>query len=64
MINGLVRPDSDVGGVMMLRSTDRGKSWGDTTLVHSFASKVSYAMDPTDPNRVLAMTRIQRSLLA
>lgn len=64
MIDGLVRPDADLGGLMLLRSTDGGRSWGDMTLVHPFASEVGYAMDPENPRRILAMTRIQRPLLA
>ncbi len=58
------RPDADVGGLFLFRSRDGGKSWGEPSLVHEFASEVGYAVDPADPDRILAMTRIQRPLLA
>jgi len=62
--DGLRRPDVHVGGEVMFRSTDGGKTWGDPTLVGASASEVSYALDPGNPDRIFAMTRIQRALLA
>lgn len=64
LVEGLVRPDADVGGEIMLRSTNRGNTWGDPTLVHPFVCEVSYAVDPSNSSHILAMTRIQRALLA
>ena len=64
MEDGLVSPDADVGGLFLFRSRDGGKSWGEPSLVHEFASEVGYAVDPADSDRILAMTRIQRPLLA
>ena len=64
MQDGLVRPDSDIGGLFLIRSTDGGASWGDPTLVHPFVCEVGLAADPLDPDHLLAMTRIQRPLLA
>ena len=62
--DGLVRPDADIGGLFLIRSTDGGKSWGDPTLMHPFVCEVGLAADPFDPDHLLAMTRIQRPLLA
>ena len=62
--DGLVRPDADIGGLFLIRSTDGGASWGDPTLMHPFVCEVGLATDPFNPDRILAMTRIQRPLLA
>ena len=62
--DGLVRPDADIGGLFLIRSTDGGASWGDPTLMHPFVCEVGLAADPFNPDRILAMTRIQRPLLA
>ena len=64
MHNGLVRPDSDIGGLFLIRSTDGGATWGNPTLMHPFVCEVGLAADPFNPDRILAMTRIQRPLLA
>ena len=64
MQDGLVRPDADIGGLFLIRSTDGGASWGDPTLMHPFVCEVGLAADPFDPDHLLAMTRIQRPLLA
>ena len=64
MRDGLVRPDADIGGLFLIRSTDGGASWGDPTLMHPFVCEVGLAADPFDPDHLLAMTRIQRPLLA
>jgi len=61
---GLVRPDAEIGGCVLLRSSDGGKTWGDATLAHPYMSEVSLAVDPRDPDHILAMTRLQRPLLA
>ncbi len=63
-IDGLMRSDLDFGGETMFRSTDGGKTWGDTTIIHPHVTEVGHALDPFDPNRILSMTRTQRELLA
>jgi len=63
-VDGLRRPEVHVGGEVMFRSIDGGKTWDDPTLVHGSATEVGYGIDPKDPDRMLAMTRIQRALLA
>ncbi len=64
MQDGLIRPDADIGGLFLIRSTDGGASWGNPTLMHPFVCEVGLAADPFDPDHLLAMTRIQRPLLA
>ena len=64
MQDGLVRPDADIGGLFLIRSTDGGASWGNPTLMHPFVCEVGLAADPFDSDHLLAMTRIQRPLLA
>ena len=64
MRDGLVRPDADIGGLILIRSTDGGTSWGDPTLMHPFVCETGLAADPFNPDHLLAMTRIQRPLLA
>ena len=44
----------------LIRSRDGGQTWGDPTEVHQHVAETGYAVDPNDPMRVLAMTRIQR----
>ncbi len=44
----------------LIRSRDGGQTWGDPTEVHQHVAETGYAVDPDDPMRVLAMTRIQR----
>ena len=63
-VDGLMRRDVDVGGQILFRTTDGGKTWGDPTLVGPHVFEVGYALDPTDPDRMLAMTRVQGALLA
>ena len=48
---------------VMIRSTDGGKTWGDPSIVHQHATETAYAVDPNDPNHILATTRIQRKAL-
>jgi len=48
---------------VMIRTTDGGKTWGDPTIVHQHATETDFAVDPTNPQTVLAFTRIQRGLL-
>ena len=64
LMEGLMRPDVDVGGEFMFRSTDGGKTWGDATLVHPHVTEVGHALGPNNPDRILSMTRTQRTLLA
>ena len=47
----------------MIRSTDGGKTWGDPTRIHQYAAETSLAVDPNDPEHILAFTRTQRGLL-
>ena len=51
-----------LGGVMV-RTTDGGKTWGDPTSVHQHTAETDFAVDPADPDHILATTRIQRGLL-
>ena len=62
--DGLQRPDAALGGQMLMRTSDGGKTWSDLTLVHPFVTEVGYAADPTNSDRLLAMARTQRRLLA
>ena len=48
---------------VMIRTTDGGKTWGDPTIVHQHATETAYAVDPHNPDRILAPTRIQRTTL-
>lgn len=48
---------------IMIRTTDGGRSWGDPTMVHQHATETAYAIDPQDPDHILAATRIQRKTL-
>ena len=48
----------------MIRSTDGGKTWTDTTMVYPYVTEVDYALDPHNLDRILSITRIQRALLA
>ena len=61
---GLLRPNVELGGEMIIRTNDGGKTWKDPTLVNRFVAEVGYAGDPTDSERILAMARVQRRLLA
>ena len=47
----------------LIRSSDGGKTWGDPTEVHQHVAETCYAVDPRDPDHILAMTRKQRMLL-
>ena len=47
----------------LIRSTDGGKTWGDPTEVHAHVAETDYAVDPQDPDHILAFTRKQRMLL-
>ncbi len=64
LMENLMRPDVDGGGEFMFRSTDGGKTWGDATLVHPHVTEVGHALGPNNPDRILSMTRTQRTLLA
>ena len=48
---------------VMVRSSDDGESWGDPTIVHQQATETAYAVDPRNPDHILAATRIQRKAL-
>ena len=48
---------------VMIRTTDDGLSWGDPTIVHPHATETAYALNPNQPNHILAATRIQRHAL-
>ncbi len=48
---------------LMIRSTDGGETWGDPTIVHQHATETHYAVDPADPDHILAASRKQRQLL-
>ena len=63
--NDYLQSDQTRPGVreVMLRSTDGGRTWGDPTVVHQHAAETDYAVDPADPDHILAMTRKQRMLL-
>ena len=50
-------------GDVMIRSTDGGQTWGDPTVVHQHTTETDYAVDPNNPDHVLAITRKQRALL-
>ena len=47
----------------LIRSTDGGKTWGDPTEVHGHVAETQYAVDPQNPDRIIAMTRKQRMIL-
>ena len=49
---------------VMVRTTDGGRTWGDPTIVHQHATETAYAVDPKDPDHIIAATRIQRYPLA
>ena len=44
----------------LIRSSDGGETWGDPTEVHVHVAETCYAVDPRDPEHILAMTRKQR----
>ena len=44
----------------LIRSRDGGKTWGDPSEVHQHVAETGYALDPDDPDRILAVTRKQR----
>ena len=48
---------------MLVRTADRGRTWGDPTIVHQHATETAYVVDPHNPDRILAATRIQRKAL-
>ena len=48
---------------VMVRSKDGGKTWGDATLVHQHATETDHAVDPIDPDRILAASRKQSFML-
>lgn len=48
---------------VMIRSADGGESWGDPMIVRQHTTETGYAVDPENPDHILAMTRIQRFLL-
>ena len=48
---------------VMVRTTDEGKIWSDPTVVHQHAAETDYAVDPNDPDHILAVTRKQRKFL-
>ena len=47
----------------LIRSEDGGETWGDPTEVHPHVAETGYAVDPQNPDRILAFTRKQRMLL-
>lgn len=49
---------------VMIRSHDRGKTWGDATIVHQHATETDHAVDPFNPNHILSASRKQRKILA
>ncbi len=48
---------------VMVRTVDGGRTWGDPTIVHQHATETAYAVDPRNPDHILAATRIQRKAL-
>ena len=48
---------------VMIRTTDGGRTWGDPTIVHQHATETAYAIDPNNPEHILAATRTQRKAL-
>ena len=48
---------------VMIRTKDNGRTWGDPTVVHQHATETAYAVDPKDPDHIIAATRIQRNAL-
>ena len=48
---------------VMIRTTDGDRTWGDPTIVHQHATETAYAVDPKDPDHIVATTRIQRYAL-
>ena len=44
----------------LIRSRDGGMTWGDPTEVHQHVAETGYAVDPNDPDHILAVTRKQR----
>ncbi len=48
---------------VMVRTANGGKTWGDPTIVHQHATETAYAVDPHNPDHILAATRIQRKAL-
>ena len=59
------QPDQSRPGIrdVMVRTTDDGLTWGDPTIVHPHATETAYALNPKQPNHILAATRIQRHAL-
>ncbi len=49
---------------VMVRSVDGGRTWNDPTIVHPYATETAYAVDPADPDHLLAATRLQRYALS
>lgn len=47
----------------LVRSRDGGRTWGDPTEVNPHVAETCYAVDPNNPQHVLALTRKQRMLL-
>ena len=64
---GLFRhPDPSRRGLreVMVRTRDAGRTWGEATIVQQYgATEVNYAVDPTDPDHILAASRKQRGVL-
>ena len=48
---------------VMVRTHDGGKTWGDATIVRQHATETDFAVDPNNPDHILAATRVQRGLL-
>ena len=59
------QPDQSRPGVrdVLIRSCDDGRSWGDPTVVHQHAAETAFAVDPSDPDHIIAASRIQRHAL-
>ncbi len=48
----------------MIRTKDGGQTWGDPTFVRCWgATETDFAVDPKDPDHILAMSRKQRGLV-
>ena len=61
-----MNPDPSRRGIpyVMIRTTDGGKTWGDPTFVRQWgATETDFAVDPKDPDHILAMSRKQRGLI-
>ena len=61
-----MNPDPSRRGLpyVMIRTKDGGKTWGDPTFVRRWAAtETDFAVDPKNPDHILAMSRKQRGLI-